>query len=95
MTDAELTDLVKSTLIKIAPDLENEKFAADTNFREQFEVDSMDLLNFIIALHQETGIDIPERDYSKLETLSGCVAYLKAKGYPASGAGAPSKDMTS
>ena len=81
MTDAELADLVKSTLIKVAPDLEGEKFATDTNFREQFEVDSMDLLNFIIALHQATGIDIPERDYGKLETLSGCVAYLKAKGY--------------
>ncbi len=89
MTDAELRDLVKSTLIKIAPDLEHETFAADTNFREQFEVDSMDLLNFFIALHQATGIDIPERDYRKLETLSGCVAYLKAKGYATSDAGAP------
>jgi acyl carrier protein len=81
MTDAELAELVKSTLIKVAPDLEGEDFVADTNFREQFEVDSMDLLNFVIALHQRTGIDIPERDYGKLETLSGCVTYLKAKGY--------------
>jgi acyl carrier protein len=81
MTDAELAELVKSTLIKVAPDLEGEEFAADEAFREQFEVDSMDLLNFVIALHKTTGIDIPERDYPKLETLSGCIAYLKVKGY--------------
>ena len=81
MTDAELAELVKSTLINVAPDLEGETFAADIGFREQFEVDSMDMLNFIIALHKATGIDIPERDYVKLETLSGCVAYLKAKQY--------------
>jgi acyl carrier protein len=81
MTDAELADLVKAALIKVAPDLEGETFAADTPFREQFEVDSMDLLNFVIALHKATGIDIPERDYAKLETLSGCIAYLKAKGF--------------
>jgi acyl carrier protein len=81
MTDSEISELVTSTLIKVAPDLEGEVFAADAPFREQFEVDSMDLLNFVIALHKATGLDIPERDYAKLETLSGCVAYLKGKGY--------------
>jgi acyl carrier protein len=81
MTDAELAELVKSTLVKVAPDLEGEQFAADEAFREQFEIDSMDLLNFVIALHKATGIDIPERDYPKLESLSGCVAYLKAKDF--------------
>jgi acyl carrier protein len=81
MTDVELADLVKSTLIQVAPDLEGEVFAANTPFREQFEVDSMDMLNFVIALHKATGIDIPERDYAKLASVSDCVAYLKAKGF--------------
>jgi len=81
MTDQELAEFVRSTLIKVAPDLESEVFAPDKDFREQFEIDSMDMLNFIVALHQATGIDIPERDYNKLVSLSGCVAYLRAKGY--------------
>jgi acyl carrier protein len=81
MTDTELTNLVKSTLYRIAPDLEGEAVLTDIPFRDQFEIDSMDLLNFVIALHKATGLDIPERDYAKLETLSGCVAYLKAKGF--------------
>lgn len=81
MTDAELAELVKSALFKVAPDLEGEEIAAEQRFRDQFEVDSMDLFNFVIELHRATGIDIPERDYPRLETLAGCVAYLKAKGF--------------
>jgi acyl carrier protein len=49
-------------------------------FRDQFEIDSMDFLNFIIALHEATGVDIPEVDYPLLETLGGCVAYIQEKG---------------
>lgn len=80
MTDTEIAELVKAMLVEVAPDLEGQAFDADLPFRDQFEVDSMDMLNFIIALHKATGIDIPERDYAKLETLSGSVAYLKKKG---------------
>jgi acyl carrier protein len=36
----------------------------------------MDFLNFVIALHKQLHVDIPERDYRKLGTLNGCVAYL-------------------
>jgi acyl carrier protein len=81
MTNAELAEFVKAMLLKVAPDIEGEAFDTDRPFREQFEIDSMDTLNFVIALHKATGIDIPERDYPKLETLSGCVAYLKQKGF--------------
>jgi acyl carrier protein len=80
VTDPELAELVKSSLFKVAPDLEGEEIAAEKRFRDQFEVDSMDLLNFVIELHRVTGIDISERDYPKLETLAGCVRYLKEKG---------------
>jgi hypothetical protein len=36
----------------------------------------MDFLNFVIALHEATRIDIPERDYPQLASLNGCIAYL-------------------
>jgi acyl carrier protein len=83
MTDAQVAELIKTALFKVAPDLEGEEIAPEKRFRDQFEVDSMDLLNFVIELHEATGVDIPERDYPKLETLAGCVAYLKAKGFGA------------
>ena len=39
----------------------------------------MDFLNFILALHQRLGIDIPEADYPHLYSLDGAVAYLATK----------------
>jgi acyl carrier protein len=43
------------------------------------DIDSMDFLNFISALHRRFGIDIPEIDYTKLATLDGAIAYLSSK----------------
>lgn len=41
------------------------------------DIDSMDFLNFVIAVHEKTGIDIPERDYPKLSSLTKAVGYLQ------------------
>jgi len=80
MTDDELAELIKSTLTGVAPDIEGEEFDPDETFREQFEIDSMDFLNFVIALHKATGVEIPEADYPQLQTLSGAIAYMKSHG---------------
>lgn len=79
MTEQEILDLVQRTLFAIAPEFEGEKIEPDTALRDQFEIDSMDFLNFIIALHKATGINIPEADYPLLETLNGCIAYIQEK----------------
>lgn len=77
MTDAELTDLVIKALYSVAPDLEGETIDRCKTFRDQFEIDSMDFLNFVISLHKATGVDIPEQDYPKLQSLARAVAYLR------------------
>jgi len=38
----------------------------------------MDLLNFIIGLHKELHVEIPEVDVPKLTTLADLVDYLTA-----------------
>jgi acyl carrier protein len=79
MRDAELADLVKGSLYAVAPDIEGEPIDPEKSFRAQFEIDSMDFLNFIISLHKATGVEILERDYPNLQTLSGTVAFLRQK----------------
>lgn len=76
---ADSIAMVKSALYAVAPDLEGADIAPDESFREQFEIDSMDFLNFIIGLSKAAGIQIPEADYPRLQTLEGCVAYLESK----------------
>jgi hypothetical protein len=38
----------------------------------------MDFLNLVNALYDETGIDVPERDYPLVATIDGFVAYITA-----------------
>lgn len=79
MTDAELTDLVTRSLYTVAPDIEGEPIDPEKSLRTQFEIDSMDFLNFVISLHQATGVEILEKDYPNLQTLSGAVAFLRSR----------------
>ena len=78
MTDEEIRATVLRHLAEIAPEIDPAQVRPEIDFREQFDLDSMDLQNFFIALHQRFGIDIPERDYPKLLSLEGCVRYLQA-----------------
>ena len=50
----------------------------DAPLQEAIDLDSMDFLNLVTALHEETGIDVPERDYPSLSTVAGFVAYMAA-----------------
>ena len=49
------------------------------DLREALDINSMDFLNFVTAMHQRLGIDVPEIDYPKLATLDGAVVYLEAR----------------
>ncbi|HQR70379.1 MAG TPA: phosphopantetheine-binding protein [Burkholderiaceae bacterium] len=76
MDRAELARRVLSLVTEIAPDVEAATVIPGIDFRDQFDFDSMDTLNFAIALHRELGVDVPEADYAQLASLDKCVAYL-------------------
>ena len=79
MTQDEIKDIVMNTLYKIAPELEDQVIDSNVNFRDQFDFDSVDFLNFAISLQKKTNIDIPEIDYPKLSSLTGCILYFESK----------------
>jgi acyl carrier protein len=76
MKPEETRAVVLRTLARIAPEADLEQLRPDVSLREQLDIDSMDFLNFVIALHKELGVDIPEKDYPKFATVDGCVEYL-------------------
>jgi acyl carrier protein len=39
----------------------------------------MDFLNFVIAIHDRVGVEIPESDYARLSSLDAIVSYVDAK----------------
>jgi acyl carrier protein len=68
--------VVLHELHQIAPEAELDQLSSNANLREELDIDSMDFLNFAIGIEQETGIEIPERDYPKISTLADTIRYL-------------------
>jgi acyl carrier protein len=76
---AELRGVFLAELRRIAPELEEGELTSDRPLREQIDLDSMDWLNFLVALHERLSVDIPEADYRRLATLEQALDYLEAK----------------
>jgi acyl carrier protein len=68
--------LLARALHVVAPEVELGTVDEDALLQDELDLDSMDFLNLVTALHDETGLDIPERDYPQLATVGGFVDYL-------------------
>lgn len=76
MNKIEAKSLIIDVLSGIAPEADYAALPANAPLRVELDLDSMDFLNFISALHERTKIDIPEADYPKLFTLDSAAGYL-------------------
>ena len=79
MTREAIRDAVVKALTRVAPEIDPSSLRPDAPFRQEFDLDSMDFLNFVIALHASLEVDVPEADYSKLATLNLAVDYLASR----------------
>lgn len=79
MSEVEIKQAVRDALSNVAPEVDLNTIDPAKDLRDQIDIDSVDFLNFVIGLHKELGVEIPDADLPKLTTLNGCVAYLLAK----------------
>ncbi len=79
MSDEELRALILREVGNIAPETDLGQIDTAANLREQVDLDSMDMLNLLIAIHGATGVDIPEADYAKMASVDDAVAYLRSR----------------
>jgi acyl carrier protein len=86
MTTGEIRNTVLRMLCEVAPEADPAQLRGDIDLRDQLDIDSMDLLNFVISVDEELGVAIPESDYRRFSTLNEFVAYLAERmGVPAAG----------
>jgi acyl carrier protein len=78
VTEAELRAAVEASLAEVAPEASPGELDPARPIEDQVEIDSMDFLDFLVALAERTGVDVPERDYAELHSIDACVAYLSA-----------------
>jgi acyl carrier protein len=76
MNRNEIQANLLTILATIAPEMDPQAMDPEVDLREQLDIDSMDLLNFITAVHKQMGVNIPEADYPKLTSLAACVDYI-------------------
>jgi len=79
MSDFDIRTVVQEELSNIAPEADLTSVDPEADLREALDIDSMDFLNLVTAIHRRLGIEIPELDYPKLVTLDSMIAYLTKK----------------
>ncbi|RYH11702.1 acyl carrier protein [Tropicimonas sp. IMCC6043] len=79
MTEQDFRAAFVEELIKIAPDLEPDEIGDNDHIQDDLDLDSMDVLNLVAALHARFGLNIPEADYVRIATPALASAYLAAE----------------
>lgn len=76
MKVSDIEAILREELHRIAPEVDIETIERDEDLREEFDIDSIDFLNLVIALGKRFEIELPEADYPKMDTYNAMVAYL-------------------
>jgi acyl carrier protein len=79
MKGEQIREVIVERLRQIAPEADLDRLKPEQRFRDQFEFDSVDFLNFALGLQEHLKISIPEEDFPSLATLNGCIAYLGSR----------------
>lgn len=57
--------------------VEEEAVVADAKFIDDLKADSLDLVEMIMALEEEFGIEIPDEDAEKILTFGDALSYVE------------------
>lgn len=59
--------------------VEEDAVKMDTHLMKDLEADSLDAVEIIMAIEDEFGIEVPDEDAEKFQTVSDIVNYVEAK----------------
>ena len=57
-----------------------ERVKIEASFIDDLGADSLDIVELVMAMEEEFGIEIPDEDAEKLKTVGDVSNYLQAKG---------------
>lgn len=85
MTEDKIRAIVLESLGRVAPEADLSSLGTDEDIRRTLDIDSFDLLRFLVSLHESLEVEIPEADHGSLTTLRGILRYVcQRKGIPSS-----------
>lgn len=69
-------DKVKEIIAKEL-EVDVKQLAPEAKFIEDLGADSLDIVELVMALEEEFGLDIPDEDADKLKTVGDAMKYLQ------------------
>lgn len=60
-------------------DLEEDKLHPDANFEEDLDVDSLGVVELLMALEDEFGVEIPDEEAEQITTVGEAAALIRVK----------------
>ena len=63
--------------------LDKVEITEETRFKEDLDVDSLDLFELVMSFEEEYGVEIPSEELESLTTVGAVIKYLQDKGVEA------------
>jgi acyl carrier protein len=79
MNEVQIRNAVLNALQEAAPGAATEGLDPIVPFRDQFEFDSIDFVNFVFALERIFALQVNELDCPHLSSLQGSIDFLKTR----------------
>ncbi len=79
MNKDELKKIIIEEILNIAPDIDESEITLDGNIQTSLEIDSYDFLNILVALNERIGIEVPESDYTEVNSVENMIEYFNKR----------------
>ncbi|MBQ9106820.1 MAG: acyl carrier protein [Clostridia bacterium] len=60
-------------------DIEEESINMESNIQEDLGADSLDLVDLLMTLEDDYGLEVPDEDVEKIKTVGDLVAYIEER----------------
>jgi len=78
MDDGNIFERLKKLIVELL-EVDETKVVPKASFIDDLEADSLDLIEFITAAEDAFGIEIPDEEAEKIQTVQDAVNYIKLK----------------
>ena len=78
MSDGGIFERLKKLIVELL-EVEETKVVPEASFIDDLGADSLDLIEFITAAEDAFGIEIPDEDADKIQTVQDAVNYIESK----------------
>ena len=58
-------------------DLEEDKVTMDSDIKEDFEADSLDVVDLVMSIEDEFGLEVPDDQIENFRTVGDVVRYIE------------------